>query len=126
MIENLGVLSPFLKVILRHKVEDLVVLYLGELTTFADFFVIVSGESTVQTKALARELREELKKVGIIPYGVEGEKEGLWILMDYGSVIIHIFQSEKREFYDLEGMWYEAERVPLEVLLGDVTKDNKG
>ncbi len=79
-----------------------------ELCSFADYFIICSGGSKRQVAALAEHLEEELAKVKVEPLGVEGIQEGLWVLMDYNTVVVHIFYQELREFYDLEGLWAEA------------------
>ena len=79
--------------------------------SFADFFIICSGGSKRQVQALAEHLQEELAKVRVKPLGVEGLQEGLWVLMDYNSLVIHIFFQELREFYDLEGLWADAPKT---------------
>jgi len=85
------------------------------LCSFAEYFLILSGNSTRQTQALAGHLRKALGKKGIRPLGVEGEEPGQWILMDYDEVIVHIFLDTVREFYDVEGLWIDAPRVELPV-----------
>lgn len=75
----------------------------------ADFFVICTGNSDRQIKALAESVREAIKtKHSRLPVAVEGKGESGWVLMDYGDVLVHIFAEEQREFYDLEGFWREA------------------
>ncbi len=96
--------------IVAHKGLDPVILEVKDLCSFADFFVIASGRSTRQVQALARHLEETLSGAGIKPLGVEGLEEGLWVLMDYNDVVIHLFYHPFREFYDLEGLWAEASR----------------
>lgn len=81
-----------------------------ELTSYADYFIICSGTSRRQVQALAQHLEEGLAAVGLKPLGVEGAQEGLWILLDFNEVIVHIFHQPWREFYDLEGLWLEAPR----------------
>ena len=83
------------------------------LCSFADYFLILSGNSTRQTQALAGHLRMALGKKGIRPLGVEGEEPGQWILMDYDEVIVHIFLDTVRDFYDVEGLWIDAPRLDL-------------
>lgn len=84
------------------------------LCSFADYFLICSGNSRRHVLALAEHLEEALRRAGTKPLGVEGLQEGLWVLMDYNDVVIHIFSQPHREFYNLEGLWAEAPRRYLE------------
>jgi ribosome-associated protein len=97
-----------LKILSDHKALEPIVLEVREHCSFADYFIICSGSSKRQVQALAQHLEEELGKVKIKPLGVEGKEEGLWVLMDYNILVVHIFYQELREFYDLEGLWAEA------------------
>jgi ribosome-associated protein len=81
------------------------------LTSIADAFIICSGRSNRQVSAVADHVERYLKKEGIRPLSIEGRKEGHWVLMDYGQVIIHVFYTETRTFYDLEGLWVDAKRI---------------
>ena len=101
------------RVALQKKPLAPVLLDVRETCSFADYFLILSGTSTRQTQALAAHLDETLGKSGIQPRGIEGMDPGQWILMDYNEVIVHIFYESAREFYDLEGLWIEAPRLPL-------------
>lgn len=84
------------------------------LTTIADYFVICSGESTPQVKAIEEEIEERFSREGLKPLGIEGMKNSLWVLMDYSDVIIHIFEVQTRAFYELEKLWIDAKRIQLE------------
>ena len=117
MKEEISNLNLFTKVIMDRKAIDVVILNVQELTTFADAFIICSGRSNRQVMALADHVQVEMKKHGIKPLNVEGKKDGHWILMDYGHVVIHIFYESIREVFDLEGLWTDAERIPVEKLL---------
>jgi ribosome-associated protein len=75
--------------------------------------VICSGESTTQVKAIEEQIEERLKEEGIKLRGVEGLTFSHWILMDYGDVIVHIFEEETRAFYELEKLWIDAKRIPV-------------
>lgn len=86
---------------------------MGEVCSFTDFFVIMSGRSSRQTKALAEEIRLRVKEQGVLPLSIEGEVEGDWVLMDYLGVITHIFTPEARDFYRLENLWKDAARVEV-------------
>lgn len=99
---------------LDRKAEDLLVLEVSRLSSFADYFVICSGKSSRQVQGIADNLASSLRQRGIKPAGIEGSREGHWILMDYGDVIVHIFYEPVRQFYDLESLWSEARRIDLE------------
>jgi ribosome-associated protein len=100
-----------LKILGDHKALDPVLLDVREHCSFADYFILCSGGSKRQVLALAQHMEEELAKAKVKPLGVEGKDEGLWVLMDYNTVVIHIFYQELREFYDLEGLWAEAPKI---------------
>jgi ribosome-associated protein len=93
------------------KALDLVVLDVSGLSSFADFFVICSGKSSRQAQGISDNILESLGKEKVKPLGVEGHREGQWVLMDYEDVIVHIFYEPVRLLYDLESLWSEAERV---------------
>ncbi len=90
------------------------VLDVHELSSVADYFIICSGKSNRQVKAIAEHIDIELKKQDIRPLSKEGLEDGHWVLMDYGHVIIHIFYEPVRSFYDLEGLWIDAKRIETE------------
>ena len=104
-------LDLYIKAILGRKAINVVVLDVADLTSYADIFIICSGRSNRQVSAIADFIKTELKKHKIMPLGVEGTKDGHWVLLDYGHVIIHVFYEPVREFYDLEGLWGDAERI---------------
>jgi ribosome-associated protein len=92
-----------------RKGEDIVLLDVRERTIIADYFVICSGTSQRQLKAIVQAVTESVKKQYRLPARyVEGDPAGGWVLIDYGDVIVHIFAPERRAFYDLEGFWFEA------------------
>ena len=90
---------------------NIALLDVSGLCSFADYFVICSGESQRQLGAIYDEVEKSLKSEGIQPYRQEGSSDSGWLLLDYGSVIVHIFGAEEREFYDLDGFWREAKTV---------------
>ena len=104
-------LDLYIKAILGKKAINVVVLDVADLTSYADIFIICSGRSNRQVSAIADFIKTELKNHNIIPLGVEGSKDGHWVLLDYGHVIIHVFYEPVREFYDLEGLWSDAKRI---------------
>ena len=93
------------------KASDIVLLRTAEITTMADYFVIASGRSETQVQALSKAIVDELREEGIKPIGVEGRSSARWVLLDYGSVIVHLFAPEEREYYGLERLWSEATQV---------------
>ncbi len=104
-------LEPYFTAVLGRKAAKVVALDVRALTSIADAFIICSGRSNRQVSAIAEHIERELKKQKIRPLSVEGVQEGQWVLMDYGSVIIHVFYDSVREFYDLEGLWNDARRI---------------
>jgi ribosome-associated protein len=104
-------LDVFARAAVGRKAMGLVVLDVRGLTSIADNFIICSGRSNRQVTAIAEYIQMTLKKEGITPISVEGLKEGHWVLLDYGHVVIHVFYDPVRSFYDLEGLWMDAKRV---------------
>ncbi len=97
----------------EKKAHDLVVLDLREVASFTDFFVIASGTNVRQVQAVADEVQEQLRKqLGVKPARVEGYNSAVWVLLDYGDFIFHVFEEKSRRFYDLERLWRDASRVP--------------
>jgi ribosome-associated protein len=103
-----------LEIIKERKAIDPVMFEVGQLTSISDYFLIASGSSSRQVQAVTRHLRKRMREEGFRAYGVEGEQEGHWVLMDYGDVVVHLFYQPHREIFDLEGLWIEAPRVNLE------------
>ncbi len=96
------------------KAFDMVVLDLREIASFTEFFVIASGANQRQVQAIADEISEKLKKqLGSQAVRIEGYAAGEWILLDYGDFIVHVFDKEAREFYDLTRLWRDARKVTL-------------
>lgn len=96
---------------LDKKAEDVVLLDVRGLTSYADYFVVMTADSERQAGAIADHVDEVLKAQGTQKVGVEGYAGGRWILVDYGDVVAHVFNKESREFYDLEGLWADAPRT---------------
>jgi len=93
------------------KANDILMLRTAEVTSMADFFVICSGRSDRQVQSLARSIVDQLREQGIRPLGVEGLSSGRWVLVDYASVVVHLFTPQEREYYGLERLWSEAAPV---------------
>lgn len=118
-------LDFYVKAALGRKAFDLVILDVRGLTSIADAFIICSGRSNRQVVAIAEFIQVELKKHGIRPLSVEGKKEGHWVLLDYGHVIMHVFYEPIRSFYDLEGLWIDAKKVKTPSLIKAPDQDLK-
>lgn len=99
---------------LERKARDVVLLKVGELSSFTDYFIICSGTSDRQVRSIADHIEERLKKEGVLPLGIEGRQGGHWILMDYGEVILHVFYEATREFYEIERLWADAPSLSVE------------
>lgn len=108
-IDNM--LSIIKAAIEEKKGMDLEVLDISKMTSIADYFVIVSGNSSTQVTSIADEVEGKMSKEGIEPIsGKEGYKSARWILIDYGDIIVHIFHKDERGFYNLERLWSQFER----------------
>ncbi len=101
------------EIIRERKAVNPVLFEVGKLTSITDYFLIAGGNSSRQVQSISRHLSRRMRDRGLKALGIEGEKEGQWILMDYGDLVIHIFYQPVREFYDLEGLWIEAPRIGL-------------
>lgn len=105
------------RIALDTKAEDLAVLDVRGLASFTDYFIIMSGRSTRHVQGLAEAIEGELRSKRINSKHSEGLREGLWVLLDFGDVVVHIFYHESRAFYDLEGLWHDAPRINVDDLL---------
>ncbi len=102
------------KAALDKKAEDVTVLDVRGLTSYADYFVVVTADSDRQASAIADHVEETMKRQGVPKVSVEGYETGRWILVDYGDVVAHVMNKESRGFYDLEGLWADAPRFQVE------------
>lgn len=98
------------------KAENLTILDISTVSTIADYFVIADGSNANQVKAMIDNVEEALGREGFSPKQIEGYQTANWVLMDYGNVIIHIFDSENRLFYDLERIWRDGKEITKEAL----------
>ena len=96
---------------LEKKAEDIVVMDVSKLAGFTDFFVIATGNSDTHSKALADYIEDELSQYNVKVWHKEGYANLKWILMDYVDVVVHIFDTETRDYYDLETLWADAEKI---------------
>ena len=93
------------------KASDIVILDIRELSDVTDYFVVLTGSSQRQIGSLVQDIEQELKEVGVTLHHREGTAGSSWRLLDYGDLVVHIFESSDRNFYDIEGMWSKAHEV---------------
>jgi len=101
----------------NKNAQGLTLLHVTDNTIITDYFVICTGSSNTQIKAFSGELEFQLKQAGVEPRRIEGYNEASWIVMDYASVIVHIFNSESRAFYNLEKLWSDSIEVDISGLV---------
>jgi len=111
---------------LEKKAKDIVILNVKKLSSLADYYLICSGTSDRQVQAIASSIEENLKKAKKPPLGIEGDRIGKWVLMDYGDVIIHVFYEPVRAFYNLERMWPDVPRMEVEDEEKEITTLRRG
>ena len=99
---------------LSKKAQDVLILDLRNISAVADFFVICSGTSDVQVKAIAEAVEEGLKKSGVTPWHTEGYAARRWVLLDFVDVVVHVFHAKAREYYMLERLWDDAKRIRVD------------
>jgi ribosome-associated protein len=108
MTEGRELVDRIVEAAADKKAIDIRVLEVGEIVGYTDFFVVCSGNTERQVKAIKDGIYEELKREGVLPRRVEGERDAHWVLMDYLDAVVHIFTPETREYYRLEQLWGEA------------------
>ena len=113
-MESLELAKAIANALEKKKGDSIEVLHVEDLTTLADYFVLASGNSTTQVRALADEVEDTVEKLGLEMPRREGRGGDSWILLDVGSVIVHIFTKESREYYQLEKLWGDAPVVYME------------
>ncbi len=99
---------------LDRKALDLVVLNMMDLVDYTDYFVICSGTSSPHVEAIVESMEKALSGQGVTPSGIEGKRSAHWVLLDYGDVVVHVFDRPAREFYELEKLWLDAPRVEVD------------
>lgn len=95
------------------KAKEIVMLDIRGLTVIADYFVLCSGNSTTQVQAIAKAVKEKMDEKGLPVRGMEGYDDAKWVLIDCGDVVVHIFRTEEREFYNLERVWSDAQELSI-------------
>lgn len=95
----------------EKKAQRLSVIKIDDISSLADYFVIGSATSSTHVRALADQLEEKMKEEGLAPARVEGYRSNSWVLLDYGSVVVHLFTPDARDFYDLDRLWADGQQV---------------
>ncbi len=108
----------------EKKAVELYATRIAELTVLTDYFLIANGTSSTHVRSLAEEVEDKLSKAGLEPMNIEGRSTG-WILLDYGSVVVHIFTKQARDTYNLERLWMDGEEVDINSLIGTEEGDNQ-
>lgn len=109
--------EQIVKILDSKKAKNIKMLRIDDRTVLADYFVICGGNSNTQVRAIAGEVEEKLQEAGITPHHIEGYNEATWTVIDYCSVIVHIFNRETRDFYKLEKLWSDAEEIDISEIL---------
>ena len=112
-------LKKIIKTLDRKKADGIQAIKISDLTILADYFVIASGNSSTQTKTLAEEVEYQLSLEGIEPERKEGFNGSNWIILDYGDVVVHVFYKETRDYYQLERLWSDGERIDIEEFVAE-------
>lgn len=117
-MEVQDIVKTAVKAIDSKKGENIEVIGVTDLTILADYFVIATGTSSTQVKALAEEVEYKLSLEGVAPHHIEGEKSP-WVCLDYNSVVVHIFYKDQRDFYQLERLWEDGQKIDITKYLED-------
>lgn len=110
-------LDIIIKALDSKRAEDIQLIGIKDLTIVADYFIIANGTSTTQTKALADEVEFQLKQKGIEPTRTEGYQGASWIVLDYSNIVVHVFNKDMREYYNLERLWQDGEQIDISDLV---------
>lgn len=112
-------LEIVVKALDSKKADEITALKVGDLTILANYFVIASASSTTQVKALADEVEYQMQQKGIAPKSIEGAQARDWIVLDYIDVVVHVFHREARDFYQLERLWADGEKVDISDIIAE-------
>ncbi len=115
-MESVEILSVAANALNEKKAADLSALKVDDLTVLTEYFLLATAKSSTHVRALADEVEFKLGEAGLEPHHIEGKSTG-WVLLDYGSVIVHVFSRDSREFYNLDKMWADATEIDLDGIL---------
>lgn len=97
-----------------RKAQNIKVIGIQEISSLGDYFVIATGTSSTQVQSLADAVEMKLKEEGVSPYSVEGYRSNGWVLLDYSSVLVHVFTTEARDYYDLDRLWSDGKEIEID------------
>lgn len=117
-MEIIEIVANAVKALDDKKAEEIKVIRISELTVMADYFIIANGTSNTHVRALAEEAEYALSEAGVKPRNIEGRSTG-WILLDYGSVMIHVFTPKDRDYYNLERLWQDGEEIDISEFISE-------
>lgn len=112
----LDIVKVAVKAAESKKGKDIRVIGVRDITILADYFVLVTGDSSTQVKALADEIEFKLKEAGAEPHHIEGKQSG-WICLDFSTVVIHVFYKEQRDYFKLESLWEDGEQINIDEIM---------
>ena len=121
-MEAIDILSVAANALNEKKAKEIAAVKVGDLTIIADYFLMCTATSSTHVRALCDEVEDALEKQGLRPHHIEGRTTG-WTVLDYGSVLVHIFTRNDREFYDLDKMWSDGEPVDINEILKESLGD---
>lgn len=110
---SLELATEAVKILDDKKALNLKMIGIKDISILADYFVLATGTSNTHVKSLADEVEFKLKQLGVNPEHVEGYRSNSWVILDYGSVIVHVFTAESRQFYDLDRLWQDGEAIAV-------------
>lgn len=117
--KSLILAEDIVKILDDGRAGQIKLLRVNDKTVMTDYFVICTGNSNTHIKSLSAEVEFKLGERGIKPLGIDGYESGMWIVMDYAHVMVHIFNREQRDFFKLEKLWADAENIPLENIISE-------
>ena len=116
---SLALAEEIVKILDANKAGQIKLLRVNDRTVMTDYFVICTGTSNTHIKSLSGEVEYKLGEAGVAPEGVDGYDSGIWIVMDYTTVMVHIFNREQRDFFKLEKLWADAEDIDIDNIVTD-------
>lgn len=117
-MDSIDIVKLAVKTADAKKGKDIQAIKIREISVLADYFVLITGESSTQIKTIAEEIEFKLSAAGEEPHHIEGRQSG-WICLDYATVVIHVFYREQREYFKLEHLWEDGENIDITEFLGD-------
>jgi ribosome-associated protein len=124
-VDSLEIAGICARIAAEKRAQDLLLLEMRRISAVADYFLVATARNRRQMSAIADQIRVDLKHLDVRHLHVEGRGSERWVLLDYGGVVVHLFDAETRAFYDLESLWADAPRVPLEKVLPEHLREDR-